>query len=256
MELSRRTLVKVPSITALFWVAKLLTTAMGESTSDYLVKVLDPVPAVLLGTLVLVGVLAFQITRDRYIPWVYWLTVLIVAVVGTMAADTLHIQFGVPYVASSLFFAVVLTVVFVAWSRVEGTLSIHSIDTTRREFFYWATVLSTFAMGTALGDFTASSLKLGYPASALFFAALLLIPALGYRFFHMNGILAFWVAYVLTRPVGASIADWLSKPKYASGLGLGDGPTTLGLGVAFVVCVVLLTRSHARSGAPTAGISG
>jgi len=115
-----------------------------------------------IGTIVLLGVIAYQITRDRYIPWVYWLAVLLVAVVGTMAADVLHIQFGIPYVASSVFFAVVLAVVFVAWYRVEGTLSIHSIDTTRRELFYWATVMSTFAMGTALGDFTATTLKLGY----------------------------------------------------------------------------------------------
>ncbi len=248
MDLTRRTLVKVPEITALFWVAKLLSTAMGESTSDYLVKVLHPVPAVATGTVVLLGVIAFQISRDRYIPWVYWLAVLLVAIVGTMAADVLHIQFGVPYAVSSLFFAVVLTVVFVAWYRVEGTLSIHSIDTTRRELFYWLTVMSTFAMGTALGDFTATTLKLGYGASIVFFAALLLVPALGYRYFHMGEVLAFWFAYVLTRPVGASIADWLGKPKPTSGLGLGDGHVSLALGVLFVIAVAFLSRADVRSG--------
>jgi uncharacterized membrane-anchored protein len=248
MDLTRRTLVKVPEITVLFWVAKLLSTAMGESTSDYLVKVLHPVPAVGIGTIVLLAVIAYQITRDRYIPWVYWLAVLLVAVVGTMAADVLHIQFGVPYVASSVFFAVVLTAVFVAWYRVEGTLSIHSIDTVRRELFYWMTVMSTFAMGTALGDFTASTLKLGYGTSIIFFAALLLIPALGYRYFHMGEVLAFWFAYVLTRPVGASIADWLGKSAKASGLGVGDGHVSLGLGVLFGVTVVFLNRAHDRSG--------
>ncbi len=250
MDLTRRTLVKVPEITALFWITKLLTTAMGESTSDYLVNAVSPVAAVAVGTLVLLGVVTFQIRQDRYIPWVYWLAVLLVAVVGTMAADVLHIQFGIPYVASSVFFAVVLAVVFVAWYRVEGTLSIHSIDTSRRELSYWATVMSTFALGTALGDFTATTLKLGYGASVIFFAALLLVPALGYRYFHMGEVLAFWIAYVLTRPVGASIADWLGKPTHASGLGLGDGHVSLALGALFVVAVVFLSRAHARSGPP------
>ncbi len=132
-------------------------------------------------------------------PWVYWLAVLMVAIVGTMAADVLHKQFGVPYAISSVFFAAVLAVVFVAWYRTEGTLSIHSITTTRRELFYWVAVLSTFALGTAVGDFTASTVNLGYFASAVLFAGLILIPAVGYRFFGMNEVLAFWFAYVLTR---------------------------------------------------------
>ncbi len=247
MDLTRRTFVKVPEIAALFWVTKLLTTAMGESTSDYLVNAVSPVLAVAVGTLVLLGVVAFQISRDRYIPWVYWLAVLTVAVVGTMAADVLHKQFGVPYIASSVVFAVVLTVAFVAWYRVEGTLSIHSIDTTRRELFYWVAVMATFAMGTALGDYTASTLGLGYLASAAFFAGLILIPAIGFRWFKMNEVLAFWFAYVLTRPLGASIADWLAKPADRSGLGLGDGPVSLGFGVLIVICVVAMTRAWNRA---------
>jgi uncharacterized membrane-anchored protein len=252
MDLTRRTLVKVPEITALFWVTKLLTTAMGESTSDYLVNTVSPVLAVAVGTLVLLAVLVFQIGRDRYIPWVYWLAVLTVAIVGTMAADVLHKQFGVPYVASSIFFAVVLAVAFFAWHRVEGTLSIHSVDTVRRELFYWVAVMATFAMGTALGDFTASTLHLGYLASAFLFAGLILIPAIGFRWFKMNEVLAFWFAYVLTRPLGASIADWLGKPKYRSGLGLGDGPVTLAFAVLIVVCVAVMTRTWRQSQAATA----
>jgi uncharacterized membrane-anchored protein len=251
MDLSRRTLMKVPEVTALFWVTKLLTTAMGESTSDYLVKIMNPVIAVGIGSLVLLGVIVFQIGKDRYIPWVYWLAVLMVAIVGTMAADVLHKQFGVPYSISSLFFALVLAVVFVAWYRTEGTLSIHSIVTTQRELFYWAAVMATFALGTAVGDYTAHTLHLGYFASAVLFAGLILIPAIGYRFFHMNEVLAFWFAYVLTRPVGASIADWLGKPKYLSGLALGDGTVSIAFAACIVVCVAVMNRQWSRSGSLT-----
>jgi uncharacterized membrane-anchored protein len=247
MDLSRRTLKKVPEVTLLFWVTKLLTTAMGESTSDYLVKAINPIVAVGIGTLVLLGVVAFQVGKDRYIPWVYWLAVLMVAIVGTMAADVLHKQFGVAYSISSLFFAAVLTVVFVAWYRVEGTLSIHSITGMRRELFYWAAVMATFALGTAAGDYTAHTLGLGYFASAVLFAVLILVPALGYRYFHMNEVLAFWFAYVLTRPVGASIADWLGKPKNLSGMALGDGPVSIAFGVLIVACVAVMTREWNRS---------
>jgi uncharacterized membrane-anchored protein len=226
---------KVPEVALLFWVTKLLTTAMGESTSDYLVKAYNPIIAVAIGTVVLLGVVAFQVDKDLYVPWVYWLAVLMVAIVGTMAADVLHKQIGVSYLLSSLFFAVVLTVVFVVWYRVEGTLSIHSITMVRRELFYWAAIMATFALGTAAGDFTAHTLNLGYLGSAVLFSVVILIPALGYRYFHMNEVLAFWFAYILTRPVGASIADWLGKPKNRSGLALGDG-------VLIVVCVAALTR--------------
>jgi uncharacterized membrane-anchored protein len=249
MDLTRRTLVKVPEITALFWITKLLTTAMGESTSDYLVNAVSPVLAVAVGTVVLLGVVTFQIRQDRYDPWVYWLAVLLVAIVGTMAADVLHKQFGVPYVISSVFFAVVLAAAFLAWYRVEGTLSIHSIDTVRRELFYWVAVMATFAMGTALGDYTASTLGLGYLASAFFFAGLILIPAIGFRWFRMNEVLAFWLAYILTRPLGASIADWLGKPKDRSGVGLGDGPVSLVFAVLIVACVAVMTRSWRRTAA-------
>jgi uncharacterized membrane-anchored protein len=250
MDLTRRTLMKVPEVTFLFWVTKLLTTAMGESTSDYFVKAFNPIVAVAIGTLVLLGVVAFQVGKDRYIPWLYWLAVLMVAIVGTMAADVLHKQFGVSYLISSLFFVAVLTVVFVAWYRVEGTLSIHSITIMQRELFYWAAVMATFALGTAAGDFTAHSLKLGYFASAVLFAVVILIPALGYRYFHMNEVLAFWFAYILTRPVGASIADWLGKPKNLSGMALGDGPVSLAFGVLMAACVVVMTWEWNRAEAP------
>ena len=239
-------MVKVPAIGVMFWVIKLLSTAMGEATSDYLVNRINPVVAVGLGGICLVGALVIQFRARRYVPWIYWLAVVMVAITGTMAADVLHIQFGVPYAVSTPFFAAVLAVVFIAWHRTEGTLSIHSIDSPRREAFYWATVMATFAMGTALGDLTATTLHLGYLVSAVLFAGLMVIPAAGYRFFGLNAILAFWFAYVLTRPLGASIADWLSKPHRVGGLALGDGPVAFGFAFLIVVCVGYLTALDGR----------
>ncbi len=254
MDLLRQTLVKVPEITGLFWVTKLLTTAMGESTSDYLVNRMSPVVAVGIGGVILIVALVLQFHTDRYIPWVYWFTVLMVAVTGTMAADVLHKQFGVPYAASSTFFAVVLAAVFVAWNRTERTLSIHSVNTPRREAFYWATVMATFALGTAVGDLTAKTLNLGYLSSAVLFAVLIAIPAVGYLRFGMNEVLAFWTAYVLTRPLGASIADWLGKPPSLSGLGWGDGLVSILLGLIIVACVLQMTVVFQRQAAsPGAG---
>ena len=158
MDSPARGMVKVPEIAAMFWIIKLLSTAMGESTSDYLVNRINPVVAVGFGGIFLIGALILQFRAREYVPWTYWLAVVMVAVTGTMAADVLHVQFGVPYTASTPLFAVILAVVFLAWHRTEGTLSIHSIDSPRREAFYWATVMATFAMGTALGDLTATTL--------------------------------------------------------------------------------------------------
>jgi uncharacterized membrane-anchored protein len=241
MDLDRRALRKVPEITAIFWIIKLLSTAMGESTSDYLVKRMSPVLAVGIGGILLIVALIIQFRARAYVPWIYWLAVLMVAITGTMAADVLHIQFHVPYAASTPFFALVLAGVFVAWHRTEGTLSIHTIDNPRREAFYWATVMATFAMGTALGDLTATTLHLGYLVSAVLFAGLMLIPVVGYWLLGMNEILAFWFAYVLTRPLGASIADWLGKPHGVGGLALGDGLVSLGFAILIAVCVGSLT---------------
>jgi uncharacterized membrane-anchored protein len=235
---------KVPEIIVLFWVVKLLTTAMGEATSDYFVKIINPVVAVAIAGLILLGALVVQFRADRYVPWKYWFAVVMVAVSGTMAADVLHIQFGVPYAVTTPFFAVVLAAVFIAWHRVEGTLSIHSIRTPRREVFYWLTVMATFALGTALGDLTATTFHLGYLTSAVLFAALIAIPIIGFWRFRMNEVLAFWFAYVLTRPLGASIADWLSKPHNVGGLNLGDGQVALGFTVLIVGFVAYLTITH------------
>lgn len=242
---SRHLAQKVPEITAYFWVVKILTTALGESTSDWLVKTIDPVVAVGLGFIGFVLALALQFAVRRYAAPVYWLAVTMVAIFGTMCADVLHIRFGVPYAGSTALFAVATAVVFVVWYRVERTLSIHSIVTVRRQVFYWLTVSATFAMGTAVGDFTATTLHIGYFGSAVLFACLIALPGLAYRFFGVNAVLAFWVAYTLTRPLGASIADWLGKPKAVGGLGIGDGPVALVLALLIVGFVTYLTVSRA-----------
>jgi uncharacterized membrane-anchored protein len=237
---------KVPEITALFWLTKLVTTAMGEATSDYLVKRFGDYPAVGLGFLALAAALVLQFSVRRYVPWVYWLAVAMVATAGTMAADVLHLKFGVPYDVSTPLFAVALAVVFVVWNATEKTLSIHSITTPRREVFYWLTVMATFALGTAAGDMAAKTMNLGYFTSALVFIGIILIPALGYRFLKFNGILAFWFAYVVTRPIGASFADWMSKARSLSGLGWGDGNVAIALTLVLAVLVAYLTILHTR----------
>jgi uncharacterized membrane-anchored protein len=170
-----------------------------------------------------------------------------------MAADVLHVGFGVPYPVSSFLYAAVLVVVFVVWQKTESTLSIHSIDTTRRELFYWAAVVATFAMGTALGDLTATTLHLGYFSSAILFAGIIAVPAFGYRFLGWNSIFSFWFAYVATRPLGASFADWMGKPRAIGGLGWGDGTVALALTALIVVLVAFLavTRRDVQPVGPT-----
>ena len=231
---------RVPEVAAAFWIVKGLSTAMGESTSDYLVHVMAPELAVVLGFCGFVVALILQFRVQRYIAWTYWFAVVMVGIFGTMAADVVHVRLGVPYTASTIFYACVLALVFIAWQRTEHTLSIHEIDSARREAFYWATVAATFAMGTALGDFTAYTLKLGYFPSAAIFAGLIVVFAGGYRFLHWNPVLSFWLTYVVTRPLGASIADGLAKSKHDSGLGMGDGIVVLFFGVLIALMVTYL----------------
>lgn len=235
---------RVPEITAFFWIVKALSTAMGESTSDYLVGALSPVAAVLLGFVAFAIAMILQLSRRRYIAGVYWFAVVMVGVFGTMIADVIHVGFGVPYAISAPFFALVLAAVFLTWHRVEGTLSIHSISTFRRELFYWMAVIGTFALGTALGDLTATTFRLGYLGSAIAFAVVILVPVFGFRFGRWNAIFCFWFAYVMTRPLGASVADWLGKPRVVGGLGIGSGWVALALTIviAAVVSYLAVTR--------------
>jgi uncharacterized membrane-anchored protein len=237
--------VRVPGIVAAFWIAKGLSTALGEGASDYLVQAMVPQLAVVLGFVAFLVALAVQFRQGRYRAWSYWFAVAMVGIFGTMAADVMHVALGVPYTVSSVLYAVLLLAVFWLWRRTEGTLSIHSIDSPRREAFYWATVVATFAMGTALGDFTAFTLHLGYFTSAAMFAVLILIPAVGYRWLRWNPVFCFWAAYVITRPLGASIADGLGKPRSVGGLGLGDGPVALVLLALIVVMVGYLAVTKA-----------
>lgn len=242
--MNRTLLRKVPHIATLFWIIKILTTAFGEAVTDYTVRVIDPVIAVLFGALGLVIALFMQFKARKYVPWIYWLTVTMVAVFGTMAADVTHIVLGVPYQFSTAFFATILAVIFVIWFRNEKTLSIHSITTARREAFYWATVLATFALGTAAGDFTAFTLHLGFMASGLIFAGVIAVPLVAYLGLGAGEVAMFWFAYIVTRPLGASFADWFGKPVQLGGLGVGDGPVSLVLAVLIVISVAYLQITH------------
>ncbi|HWD08785.1 MAG TPA: hypothetical protein VHA57_06790 [Actinomycetota bacterium] len=249
----RRTRVKVPEVTIWFWVAKLATTAMGEATSDFLAHKFGPIVAGSVGALVFAGAICLQFWVRRYVTWVYWLAVAMVAVFGTMAADGLHIELHIPYAVTTTMYIIGLAAVFAVWYWSEQTLDIHSINNPRREFFYWATVLATFALGTAAGDLTAVTLHLGYFSSVLLFALLILIPAVAYRWLGMNEVFAFWFAYVLTRPLGASVADWVGFAHSRGGLGLGSGTFAWLLTFAIVVVVAYIGRSgkdRQRSPAP------
>ena len=232
--------VKVPEVIALFWLVKLLTTAGGEAGSDYLAHYGNVVGG---GTVLLVFVagLVLQSRAPAYHALAYWSFAYAIAIFGTAVSDFLHLDVHLPYLATSVIWALVLATIFVVWHRSEGTLSIHSITTTRREVFYWSTVFATFALGTALGDYTALALKLGYLSSIVLFGVIILIPAVAYRWFGLNAVVAFWAAYVVTRPLGASVADYLSKPRSTSGAGFGDGPIFVVFTAAVLALVIYLS---------------
>jgi|SRR4051794_26984990 uncharacterized membrane-anchored protein len=233
---------KVPEITASFWVLKLLTTAMGEAASDYLLSTMRLI-GFGIGLAAFALALCVQFRTRRYNAVAYWAAVMMIAVFGTMAADTLHHQLGVPFGISTLVCGFVVAVTLWAWYRVEHTLSIHSITTRRREVFYWLTVSFTFALGTAVGDLTASSMHFGFVGSIILFAVAMAVPALGLWRFRLNSVIAFWWAYIATRPLGASVADWLSKPAKSGGLGYGDGPVAA---ILLALALMLVTFAAVR----------
>ncbi|HAM26697.1 MAG TPA: hypothetical protein DCP11_08330 [Microbacteriaceae bacterium] len=225
----RRMLNKVPQVTAIFWIIKVLATTVGETAADFLGVNLNlglTITTVIMAALLAI-VLVAQFRLQRYVPAVYWLAVVLISVVGTLITDNLVDNFGVPLWVTTAVFAAALTVTFVAWFAVEKTLSIHSIFTTRRETFYWLAVLFTFALGTAAGDLVAESLNLGYLLSLVVFAVAIALVAVAYFAFRLNAVLAFWIAYVLTRPLGASTGDLLSQSTKDGGLGLGTTSTSL-----------------------------
>lgn len=233
----------MPAVTFHFWAVKILSTGMGEATSDYLVHTINPYAAVGLAALGLGVALSWQFLLRRYIALAYWLAVVMVAVFGTMVADAAHIELGIPYVVSTILCGIGLTIVFVLWYVTERTLSIHSISTRRRELFYWAAVLATFAMGTAAGDMSAYTLRLGWFASGLMFTAIFAIPLLARRFFGLNEVFAFWFAYIITRPLGASYADWLGVPQALGGLNFGRGTIAIALTIVIIAWVTYLSIS-------------
>jgi uncharacterized membrane-anchored protein len=235
---------KVPELTLYFWIIKVLTTGMGETTSDYFVHNYNPYVVVVVGAAVLAIAVIAQLYMRRYDPWIYWFAVSMVAVFGTMAAGILHVYMGVPYVYSATIYAGSLVAIFGLWYLSERTLSVHSIFTRRREIFYWAAVLATFAMGTAVGDMTAVSFHLGFLGSGILFAVVIAIPALARRLTGLNEILAFWFAYIITRPLGASFADWLAVPAFQGGLNLGKGTISIVLWILIIGFVGYLAVSH------------
>jgi len=233
---------KVPAVKPYFWIVKLLTTAMGEAVSDWVVLDVNKYLGVVLGFAVFVVAIVWQFRTPRYRTWPYWTAVSMVAVFGTMVADVMHVVLGLPYMVSAVFYAVCLTVTFVIWYLSERTLDIHSIVTPRREVFYWLAVIFTFAMGTALGDLFATTFHLGYLASAFVFTALICVPLVAWRL-GANPVLTFWVAYILTRPIGASFADFFGMPKDISGMGFGHGAVSIVTLILVVASIAYLSRS-------------
>jgi uncharacterized membrane-anchored protein len=230
---------KVPEVIFLFWVVKILTTAGGEATSDYL-RIYGNFKGGGIEVLLFLVGLVWQFRTRRYSAFAYWFFAYAIAVIGTGVADFLHLDVGIPYAGTTLLWAGVLIAIFVVWYRREGTLSIHSITTQQREAYYWATVFATFALGTALGDYTATSLNLGYLSSGILFSVVILLPAIAHRWLGLNAIAAFWMSYVVTRPLGASYADYISKPPSLSGIGFGDGRTAAIFVAAIFAFVVYL----------------
>ncbi len=245
---TRPLLSKVPQATALFWFIKILTTGMGEVVSDDLMERMGST-AVVLGAIALIASLGWQLRTTRYRVWPYWTGVAMVSVFGTMVADGLRKGLGLTFVDTTIAFSIFVAVSLSAWYASERTLSIHSITTWRRETFYWTTVMATFALGTAVGDMFASTLGWGFLESGLGFCALIVMPALAYRFLTINAVLAFWSAYVVTRPLGASFADyaWVPRPW---GLGMGKDLASEITVVAFLIVVVIAAVTH--SGEPKA----
>jgi uncharacterized membrane-anchored protein len=237
---------KVPEVTIFFWIIKILATTVGETAADFLNTNLNlgltNTTFVMSGFLLIT--LFFQFKSRKYVPGLYWLTVVLISVVGTLITDNLTDNIGVPLETTTIIFTVALVSTFAAWYASEKTLSIHSIYTTKREAFYWLAILFTFALGTAAGDLTAEALNVGYLNSLLMFAALIGVVTIAHYQFKLNAVLAFWIAYVLTRPLGASFGDYLSQPRDNGGLGLGTVGTSAIFLVTILSLVIYLTKTR------------
>jgi uncharacterized membrane-anchored protein len=237
-----RLLNKVPQVTVWFWIIKVLSTTVGETFADFLSSLgLGLRGTTVVMSVAFVAVLVWQFRTRRYVPAVYWLTVVLVSVVGTLVTDNLTDGLGVPLEVSTSVFAVALAVTFAVWYRFERTLSIHSIVTVRREAFYWLTILFTFALGTAVGDLVDERFGVGYWPTALVVALLIAAVAAGHLVFGANAVLTFWIAYVLTRPLGASLGDGFSQARTDGGLGMGTTWTSVLFLAAILAVVVYLS---------------
>ena len=203
---------KVPEVTLLFWIVKIMATTVGETGADFLIFKLKfgLANTSYLSSILLLVVLVIQIMYRKYVPWIYWLTVVLISIVGTLITDNLVDNYGVRLETTTIVFSLVLMATFGLWYMSQKTLSIHTIYTLKRELYYWAAILFTFALGTAAGDLVSESWHLGYALSGLLFAALIVMVILSYYFFKANAVMSFWIAYILTRPLGASLGDYLS----------------------------------------------
>lgn len=239
---------KVPEVTIFFWIIKIMATTVGETAADFLNVNLSfglTKTSIVMGSLLLVA-LILQIRAKRYIPWIYWVAVVLLSVFGTLITDNLVDNFAITLQTTTMVFSGALLATFIAWYLSEKTLSIHSIYTTRRELFYWSAILFTFALGTAAGDLVAEGMRLGYGWSALAFGAVIGAVALAHYFLKLNAVLAFWIAYILTRPFGASWGDLLSQPVASGGLGLGTVVTSLIFLTTILGLIVYMTAGQRK----------
>ncbi|GCE15526.1 COG4705 family protein [Tengunoibacter tsumagoiensis] len=244
--LSRQIVNKVPEVTIYFWLIKILCTTVGETAADFINTNLN---LGLTGTTLVMGsllilLLIFQFVSNKYRPGIYWSVVVLISIVGTLITDNLTDNFGVSLETTTILFSATLAAVFIAWYAVEKTLSVHTIYTWRRETFYWLTILSTFALGTAAGDLLAEKLALGYLVSALLFAGTIALIAVAHWRFKLNAVLAFWMAYILTRPLGASLGDYLSQSHDDGGLGLGTVITSSIFLTAILATIIYISITH------------
>jgi uncharacterized membrane-anchored protein len=243
---SRQMLNKVPEVTMFFWIIKILATTVGETAADLLNVNLNlglTITTIVMSVLLIIT-LFYQFKSRKYVPGIYWLAVVLISVVGTLVTDNLVDNLGVTLETTTIYFTVALLGTFAVWYASEMTLSIHSIYTTKREAFYWLAILFTFALGTAAGDLTAEGLNMGYWVSALMFAALIGVVTIAHYLFKLNAVLAFWIAYILTRPLGASLGDYLSQPRDEGGLGLGTVGTSVIFLVTILSLVIYLTKTR------------
>ncbi|RDJ04216.1 hypothetical protein [Rhizobium grahamii] len=249
---------RVPRVTADFWLIKLMAVTMGETAADYLNMQmgLGLTATSLIMSTILAGALIWQFAQKKYVPAAYWLSVVLISIVGTLITDNLVDNFNIPLLHTTIAFSIALALTFLLWFQTERTLSIHSIFTDRREAFYWLAILFTFALGTAAGDLVAETFALGYLATGILFGMIILSLSIGYFFLGLDPILGFWLVYILTRPLGASFGDLMSQPAQYGGLGLGTIITSAIFLAAIVTIVAFMSMRHGGEELVVVGADG